>query len=206
MDPNQLAQVEQLVYDIYLGYDSEKRAEATLQLNQLQSNPEFIPQCQYILDNTQQSYAQLVASTSLELLITQFWNKFLIEQKIEIKNYVLGYLAARTSNLEDFVIKSLCKLACRITKLGWFDSPEHRTIIEETNKFLEASIPHHIVGLVLLNVLVQEMNSPSTGRTLTLHRKTSVSFRDQALFQIFQIAMSTLKQLKTGTMGVLGKS
>ena len=79
------------------------------------------------------------------------------------------------------MLGNLAKLTCRITKLGWFDSADHRDIIEETRKFLQATIEHHIVGLRLLIALVDEMNSPTTGRTLTVHRKTAVSFRDQAL-------------------------
>ena len=39
------------------------------------------------------------------------------------------------------------------------------------------------------------MNAPTVGRTLTIHRKTAVSFRDQSLFPIFQIAITTLRQI-----------
>ena len=144
-----------------------------------------------------------MASTSLETLVTQFWNNFTIEQKLEIRNYLLNYLAAQAPTLQDFVVGSLTKLLCRVTKLGWFDSPEHREIIEEITKFLEATIDHKIIGFKLLNALVDEMNTPTTGRTLTIHRKTAVSFRDLALYQIFQISLSTLHQLQSRTLGNL---
>ena len=54
-----------------------------------------------------------------------------------------------------------------------------------------------------LNALVDEMNTPTTGRTLTVHRKTAVSFRDHALYQIFQIAITTLRQLQSRSLGIL---
>lgn len=195
MDMNQLAQVEALCEALYVGTSAVQRAEAQQQLLTLQSNADFIPQCQFILDNSNQPYAQLLASSSLEALITQFWNNFTSEQKLEIRNYVLSYLANKAHALQDFVIGSLSKLACRITKLGWFDHPELRDITEEVTKFLQATIDHHIIGLRILNALVDEMNVPTTGRTLTHHRKIAVSFRDNALFQVFQIAITTVRHL-----------
>lgn len=196
MDPNQLQQVENLCNALYNGTSTSQRTEAQQQLLMLQSSAEFIPQCQFILDNSSQPYAQLLASTSLETLITQFWNNFTVEQKLEVRNYVLNYLANNAHSLQDFVIGSLSKLACRISKLGWFDSPEHRGIVDEVTKFLQATVHHNIVGLRVLNALVDEMNVPTTGRTLTHHRKIAVSFRDSSLFQTFQIAITTLRHLQ----------
>lgn len=195
MDASQLAQVEELCLALYQGTSSAQRAEAQQQLLTLQSTADFIPQCQFILDNSAQPYAQLVACSSLEHLVTQFWNNFTSEQKLDIRNYVLGYLANHAHLLQEFVVGHLTKLSCRVTKLGWFDSPEHREIIDEISKFLEASVDHNLVGLKLLKALVDEMNTPTSGRTLTLHRKTAVSFRDHVLLQIFQIAINTLRRL-----------
>lgn len=203
MDQAQLVQVETLCHALFLGTSPLQRAEAQQQLLTLQSSAEYIPQCQFILDNSLQPYAQLMASTSLEMLITQFWNNFTAQQKLEIRNYMLNYLAVQAPTLQEFVVGSLSKLTCRITKLGWFDCNEHREIIDEITKFLEATVEHKIIGLKLLNALVDEMNTPTTGRTLTVHRKTAVSFRDHALYQIFQISISTLRQLQTRALGNL---
>lgn len=203
MDQAQLVQVETLCHALFLGTSPLQRAEAQQQLLTLQSSAEYIPQCQFILDNSLQPYAQLMASTSLEMLITQFWNNFTAEQKLEIRNYMLNYLAVQAPKLQEFVVGSLSKLTCRITKLGWFDCTEHREIIEKITKFLEATTDHKIVGLKLLNALVDEMNTPTSGRTLTVHRKTAVSFRDHALYQIFQISISTLRQLQSRALGNL---
>jgi hypothetical protein len=53
------------------------------------------------------------------------------------------------------------------------------------------------LGLKILNQLVDELNIPTSGRTLTQHRKTSVSFRDVCLLKVFQLGLTTLKQLQT---------
>lgn len=84
----------------------------------------------------------------------------------------------------------------RITKLGWFDDAQHREIIEEVTKFLQATVDYCIIGLKVFNQLVDEFNLPTTGRTLTQHRKTAVSFRDLCLFKILQYSLETLKQLQ----------
>lgn len=198
MDPGRISQVEALCVALYQGKSEAQRNEAQQQLLMLQSSADFIPQCQYILDNSTQPYAQLVASSSLESLMTQFWNNFTVEQKVEIRNYILNFLATHASSLQDFVVGNITKLVCRITKLGWFDSPEHRQIIEAVTKFLEATVDHYQIGLRILSALVDEMNTQTAGRSLTSHRKTAVSFRDQTLYQTFQIAITTLRNLQTG--------
>ena len=201
MDEAQLAQVEALCETLYTGTsnngESYSREEAQSRLLSLQSNASFIPQCQYILDRSKSQYALLVASNSLTELITTHWNNFTIAQRIDIRNYVLGYLANNGPTLQDFVTLSLIKLVCRITKLGWFDDPTHRELTEDVTKFLQATVDHCILGLQILNQLVDELNIATTGRTLTQHRKTSVSFRDLCLFKVFQLGLTTLKQLQT---------
>eukprot|EP00586_Coscinodiscus_wailesii_P002586 CAMPEP_0172484254 /NCGR_PEP_ID=MMETSP1066-20121228/11629_1 /TAXON_ID=671091 /ORGANISM="Coscinodiscus wailesii, Strain CCMP2513" /LENGTH=1123 /DNA_ID=CAMNT_0013248627 /DNA_START=273 /DNA_END=3644 /DNA_ORIENTATION=+ len=195
------AQVESLCETLYNGAstssDGLSRQDAQARLLTLQSSADFIPQCQYILDHSQSHYARLVASNSLTELITTHWNNFTVPDRIDIRNYILGYLANQGPTLQDFVVISLIKLVCRITKLGWFDDPTHRELTDDVTKFLQATVDHCILGLKILNQLVDELNVPTTGRTLTQHRKTSVSFRDVCLFKVFQLGLTTLKQLQT---------
>jgi exportin-7 len=204
MEAAQLKQVEALCETLYTGMPTTgengeqiTRNEAQQRLMSLQQSAEYIPQCQYILDNSQSQYARLVATNSLTELITTHWNSFTIPQRIDIRNYVLSYLANNGPQLQDFVVTSLIKLVCRITKLGWFDDPVHRGLAEDVTKFLQATVDHCILGLKILNQLVDELNIPTSGRTLTQHRKTSVSFRDVSLLKVFQLGLTTLKQLQT---------
>lgn len=203
MDQSQLLQVESLCHALYQGTNSAQRSEAQQQLLTLQSSIDFIPQCQFILDHSTQPYAQIVACSSLENLVTQFWINFTIPQKVGVHNYILSFLGSHADKLQEFVLGHLTKLSARITKLGWFDSIEFREVINEINKFLDVqSISHNLVGIKLLNALVDEMNTPISGRTLTVHRKTAVSFRDHILLNIFTLSINQLKmsymQLKSG--------
>jgi exportin-7 len=213
MDAQQLAQVEALCETLYTGATAtsetgEKinRADAQARLLSLQKSAEYIPQCQYILDHSNSQYARLVASNSLIEVITTHWNSFTVANRIDIRNYVLSYIANNGPSMQDFVVMSLIKLVCRITKLGWFDDPTHRELTEEVTKFLQATVDHCILGLKILNQLVEELNIPTTGRTLTQHRKASVSFRDVCLFKVFQLGLTTLKQLQTRAIGTLSKA
>lgn len=198
-----MAQVEALCQALYVGTSSPLRAEAQQQLLTLQSSADFIPQCQFILDNSSNPYAQIVASSTLEILVTNFWTNFTQEQKLELRNFALSFLANHGLNLQDFVIGNMTKLCCRITKLGWFDCQELREIIDEISKFLDAGVDHIIIGIRLLNSLVDEMNNPISGKTLTGHRKTAVSFRDQCLLQVFQLTVTTLKNMQLRQKGSL---
>mmetsp|Transcript_2983 Transcript_2983/g.6712 ORF Transcript_2983/g.6712 Transcript_2983/m.6712 type:complete len:1119 (+) Transcript_2983:545-3901(+) len=207
MDAAQLAQVEALCETLYTGKPTQgengntiTRNEAQQRLLALQGSAENIPQCQFILENSQSQYSRLVATNSLTELITAHWNSFTVPQRIDIRNYVLNYLANKGPQLEDYVTTALIKLVCRITKLGWFDDAVHREMADDVSKFLQATVDHCVLGLKVLNQLVDELNIPTTGRTLTQHRKTSVSFRDISLLKVFQLGLTTLKQLRDGAI------
>lgn len=77
-------------------------------------------------------YALFVAATALTKIAQQFWNSFTPTQRVELRNYVLSYLANKGPNVPDFVATALIQLVCRITKLGWFDDTAHREqLVEE---------------------------------------------------------------------------
>ena len=116
--------------------------------------------------------------------------------RMDMRNYALGFLAAKGPSLVAFVQTWLVQLIGRTTKLAWFESDESRNIVPEASKFLAAgSIDHYFLGLKILNQLVAEFNQPNAGRSLTQHRKTAVSFRDLALTDIFKVALASLRQL-----------
>ncbi|KAJ0402462.1 hypothetical protein ATCC90586_009282 [Pythium insidiosum] len=201
MDAAQLQTLETLCSALYESVHESERAHAQQAVLVLQSSAEYIPQCQYVLDNSTSPYALLVASSSLTKLITTHWNNFTTPQRIDIRNYVLGYLAQKGPTLQKFVTTSLIQMLCRLTKFGWFDDEQHREIVDEVTKFLQATVDHCIIGLQILNELVTEMNLPVAGRNITFHRKIAVSFREEALFRIFQVSLTTLRQLQMHNIG-----
>jgi exportin-7 len=193
---------------VFGGGAGAERDDAQKQILQLQSSTEHINTCKGIFENSTNAYALVVAANSLEVLMTKFWNNLSAEQKLETRNYIFNFMANHT-DAENYVIGALSKLLCRVTKLGWFDgtiSGELREIVTDAKSFLAMSTNHHLVALKLLQSLVDEMNTPTTGKTLTYHRKTAVSFRDLALFPAFMTAIDTLKQIQSGNINVNGNA
>ncbi|KAM3330152.1 hypothetical protein ACQJBY_026878 [Aegilops geniculata] len=191
-----LAQLEVLCEKLYNSRDSAERAHAESTLKCFSENSDYISQCQYILDNASTPYALMLASTSLVKQVSD--RSHSLQLRLDIRNYVMNYLAARGPKLQNFVTISLIQLACRITKFGWFDDDRFREIFKEATDFLAlASQDHYLIGLKILNFLVMEMNQANSAMPLTLHRKIATSFKDQFLLQIFQISLTSLHQLKS---------
>ncbi|TRZ09042.1 hypothetical protein HGM15179_018068 [Zosterops borbonicus] len=88
----------------------------------------------------QSSYSQLLAATCLTKLVSRTNNPLPLEQRIDIRNYVLNYLATRPK-LATFVTQALIQLYARITKLGWFDCQKDeyvfRNVINDVTRFLQ---------------------------------------------------------------------
>ena len=49
-------------------------------------------QLKYIIENSQNPYAQYLAASGLKLLLTDNWLKIPINEKAAIKNYLVNYL------------------------------------------------------------------------------------------------------------------
>ncbi|XP_074590351.1 uncharacterized protein LOC141846243 isoform X2 [Curcuma longa] len=191
-----LAHLEALCEVLYMSQDSAERAHAESTLKCFSVNPDYITQCQYILDNALTPYALMLASSSLLKQVME--QSLSLQLRLDIRNYVVNYLASRGPELQNFVVGSMIQLLCRITKFGWLDDDRFRDIVNEATNFLsQASSGHYSIGLKILNQLVSEMNQPNQGISLTVHRKVACSFRDQSLFQIFQISLTSLHQLKS---------
>ncbi|XP_066369486.1 uncharacterized protein [Miscanthus floridulus] len=191
-----LAQLEVLCEKLYNSRDSAERVHAESTLKCFSENSEYISQCQYILDNASTPYALMLASSSLLKQVSD--RSLSLKLRLDIRNYVINYLATRGPKLQNFVIVSLIQLVCRITKFGWFDDDRFRETVKEATDFLGlASQDHYFIGLKILNNLVTEMNQPNPAMPVTLHRKIASSFKDQFLLQVFQISLTSLNQLKS---------
>lgn len=122
-----------------------------------------------------------------------------MDERVQLRNYVLNYLANKGPQLEQYVRLELTTLLCRVTKLGWTDGPTHKTIVEDVGRFLDASEEHCVIGLQVLTRLVSDMNRSvsNTRRTLTQSqsRKVSLSFRDLQLLKVFKISLATFSKL-----------
>ena len=95
MDAASLSRFEAYCHTLYTSPDPQQRRSAEEALVQLATDASYIPQCQFVLDNSKQSFAQLVAANALKKLLVQHWNHLSPQQQIEFRNYALSYLASR---------------------------------------------------------------------------------------------------------------
>ncbi|XP_035194331.1 ran-binding protein 17 isoform X2 [Oxyura jamaicensis] len=192
-----LAELEVLCNHLYEGTDLAQRMQAEKVLLELINSPECLSQCQLLLEQGTTSYAQLLAATCLSKLVSKA-SPLPIEQRIDIRNYILNYVASQPK-LAPFVIQALVQVIAKITKLGWFevlkDQLIFRDITADVKKFLQGTVDHCIIGVMILSELTQEMNLVDYSRPSAKHRKIATSFRDASLKDILMLACSLLKEL-----------
>uniref|UniRef100_A0A8C4GIV2 Exportin 7 n=1 Tax=Dicentrarchus labrax TaxID=13489 RepID=A0A8C4GIV2_DICLA len=192
-----LAQLEILCKQLYETTDTAVRHQAEKALVEFTNSPDCLSKCQLLLERGSSSYSQLLAATCLSKLVSRTSNPLPLEQRIDIRNYVLNYLATRPK-LAAFVTQALIQLYARITKLGWFDCQKDdyvfRNVIADVTRFLQDSVEHCIIGVTILSQLTNEINQADTTHPLTKHRKIASSFRDSSLFDIFTLSCNLLKQ------------
>ncbi|XP_059589432.1 ran-binding protein 17 isoform X2 [Alligator mississippiensis] len=192
-----LAELEVLCNHLYEGTDVAQRMQAEKVLLELIDSPECLSQCQLLLERGTTSYAQLLAATCLSKLVSRS-TPLPVEQRIDIRNYILNYVASQPK-LAPFVIQALVQVIAKITKLGWFEVQKDqlifRDIIADVKKFLQGTVDHYIIGVMILSELTQEMNLVDYSRPSAKHRKIATSFRDTSLKDILMLACSLLKEL-----------
>ncbi|XP_026275321.1 exportin-7 isoform X1 [Frankliniella occidentalis] len=197
-DEQEVRQLELLCKQLYESQDSSQRVEAEKALVGFQNAPDTLSKCQLLLDRGDSPYAQLLAATTLTKLVSRSAQGLSLQQRVDIRNYILNYLATRPK-LPGFVIQALVTLFARISKLGWFDNDKDefvfRNVVSDVTKFLQGSVEHCMIGVQLLSQLTCEMNQISeadANRSLTKHRKIASSFRDTQLFEIFRLSCTLL--------------
>ncbi|XP_069855304.1 ran-binding protein 17 isoform X1 [Dipodomys merriami] len=180
-----------------IGSDLTQRIEAEKALLELIDSPECLSKCQLLLEQGTTSYAQLLAATCLSKLVSRI-SPLPVEQRIDIRNYILNYVASQPK-LAPFVIQALIQVIAKITKLGWFEVQKDqfvfREIIADVKKFLQGTVEHCVIGVMILSELTQEMNLVDYSRPSAKHRKIATSFRDTSLKDILVLACSLLKEV-----------
>ena len=147
MDNQDIVQLETFCGQLYQSPDPAVRNEAEKALVLFGNAPDCLQKCQILLERATSSYSQLLAASTITKLITRS-GSLTLEQRIDIKNYLLNYFASR-SKLETYVIQALSQLLVKLTKFGWFDSKNDvwvfRSVTDEIRQFLQGSIEHCII-------------------------------------------------------------
>ncbi|XP_046909071.2 ran-binding protein 16 [Dermatophagoides farinae] len=198
-DEQELVQLETLCKKLYESSDSDERKQAESALLMFSNSLDCLPKCQLLLERRDSAFAQLLAATTLTKLITRNPTGLSVDQRLDIRNYILNYLASNPK-LAPFVLQALVTLFARITKVGWVDMKNDqfvfRDIIPHISHFVGGTVEYCNIGVQLISTLVIEMNQPNAheaNRSIFRHRKIASSFRDKNLYEFFQLAQGLLK-------------
>eukprot|EP00055_Hartaetosiga_balthica_P015687 m.94625 g.94625 ORF g.94625 m.94625 type:complete len:1074 (-) comp8927_c0_seq1:2588-5809(-) len=201
-DVSFVRQVETYCQELYEGNNAQRRQQAQQFVFDLENLPDVANKCKLVLENSTVGYAQFIATTTLTSVVSKAMTPLDLNQRLELKQYALDYLLGM-QRLEPFVVAELCKLIGRLTKLCWFEETQpsqfpFRSVLDDAMRFLEDGQGNkeiYMRGLQLLNFQVTEMNQPDNIEGLAKHRKVCSSFRDENLFEIFQLSLNEMGQI-----------
>lgn len=195
----EIQRLELLCKQFYEATSPPTRSNAEKVLFTFHEDPEALGKCQMLLDRGDSAYSQLLAATTLTKLVTRNVQGLSLQQRVDIRNYLLNYLATRPG-LQAFVIQALVALLAKLTRYGWFDlyKDEYvfRSIVQDVKGFLNnGDARMMMIGVQILSQLVCEMNQipeVDVNLTFTKHRKISCAFRDTQLYDVFLLACDLL--------------
>ncbi|KAG0306797.1 Exportin 7 [Linnemannia gamsii] len=149
--------------------------------------------CRNLLENSTNPYALMFATSRLRSLVDDQFTSFSTAEQHGLRTFVLQYLYEHP-DLQPFIISSQAQLFAIITKLGWTENQEFRTLLDQIQVFFQQGVGHRTLGVRLLTAVATEMNLPGT-KNVVKHRKAAVGFRDAQLLPIFQAALGMLQSV-----------
>lgn len=80
-------------------------------------------------------------------------------------------------------------LLAKVVKMSWFDHPDVQGIVTEISRLFGLGQKHFLIALQMIEDLIVEMTYVHKVKNLTVNRRISLNFRDNALFQIFKLCL-----------------
>ncbi|KAI7855239.1 armadillo-type protein [Circinella umbellata] len=149
-----------------------------------------------LLEGSPNPLVQTFCLSRLKQLILAQFSIFERETKLQLRTFLLEYCFMHP-DLEPFVISQIAGVIASLTRFGWADMEEYRNIHKDIQQFLQASMDHRIVGLQMLAILIQDIQTSGTNTPVrsAQYRKAAAAFRDTQLFNIFETSFETLSGL-----------
>eukprot|EP00659_Diplonema_papillatum_P023061 gene23061-35335_t len=199
MDEAQVSHVDRLAETAYGGTaPAAERQRVEAMLNDLRKL-DNLPALRFVLERSSNEYSRFFCSSSILMLITNNWNSFISmpgKPHLELRTWLLSFIGQKGASLQKYLLVAVINILCRLTKLGWLDNEDFRGLPSEVHKFFicNSTWPGGpVIGLMILNQLVSEINTSCPKMTFQAHRKTTASFRDVCLFEVFKVALTALE-------------
>ena len=122
----------------------------------------------------------------MKQIFSTHWAKIPVQEKVSIKDYLLNFLAQKGLSCDDAVRNMIIIVLAKIAKMSWFDHPELQSVVQDLMQLFPLSQGHMLIGLKAIHDLIIEMTYVHKVKNLTINRRISLNFRDNALFQIFK--------------------
>nr|XP_032525932.1 exportin-7 [Danaus plexippus plexippus] len=103
-EEQEVIRIEHLCKQLYESQDPHLRDQAEITVVNFQESPDALSKCQALLERADSSYSQLLAATTLSKLVSRSTTSLSVQQRLDIRNYVLNYLATRPK-LANFVVQ-----------------------------------------------------------------------------------------------------
>jgi len=195
-EEQEIQQLELLCKQMYESTHSNERTKAERAMLEFSNSNDSLRKCQLLIERANSPYAQLLGAQTLSKIVGKQNSNITFEQRIEIRNHAINYLA-NGQNLAPFVVQALTKLFAKITKMIWLEYKDSQQIIPLVNEhFFQVDIERQTIGVMILSQLVQEINQvegdPVLHRSLTRQRRISSNFRDTYLNELFSLSCNIL--------------
>eukprot|EP00760_Papus_ankaliazontas_P002418 PhM_4_TR10992/c0_g1_i1/m.80655/K18460/XPO7, EXP7; exportin-7 len=152
-----------------------------------------------LMTASQEDYTHFFCAQMVNTIVLDSWNVMTVQARRDLGQWLNEVVLFNRANFKKFVITSLAQAFARVTKFSWLDDEEVQGTprrIADTLLSNASNTQTCVLGLNLLQNLVVEVNTLQAKRPIAVHRKTSHSFRDSALMNIFRVGLDAMKQCR----------
>ncbi|KAI8099750.1 armadillo-type protein [Halteromyces radiatus] len=200
-NPNSIQKQTQIQQELEQEFPTftDNRVDSPIQVSSssslvIQTPTETASALRILLEASPNPYVQTFCLSRLKQLITSQFSIFDTVTKLQLRTFLLEY-AFLHSNMLPFIIVQLAGVFTQLTRMGWVELEEYQQVESDLDQFLQASMDHRILGLHILSVVVQDINTTASPRYAAMFRKAASGFRDSQLLSIFKMAFRTLEEL-----------
>jgi len=165
---------------------------------------EKVYEFKFILEKSNSAYAILLANNALIQVFSTKWTLINVDFRRSLYEYLIENLYLRAASYgnggtERVIIKSFIQLLCKIIKTYYSDLDFNTKILDHFSKFFENFDMTTLIGIKILETLVQEMQFDEKSSTSTKFSRHIVDFKDHCLPKIIEVAFRFLTRIHNQT-------
>lgn len=144
-----------------------------------------------ILSQSTHSHLLYLSISSITKLLNSEWKTFSVQERTMIYQTLFSMLFSPQEKAS-YLMGGIAKALARVCRFGWIEIEEIKQVTLAIEGVAAQNMALLQAGFKFYEELIAEIGEPIKGRSLSLNRKIAVSFRDEALGQIFSYGLKTL--------------